>query len=125
MGPGALAAIGNLFANQVSTRWERPRGTRFLPTKQEVVLVPSTDDRWRCHFQSKKHWNWGINYSQPYRAVWSRDGTKLLAIVSIGWHEVIIRNEPLDPRFSTASAISSFNTSDRLVEAWDIPSGNR
>jgi hypothetical protein len=118
IGPGPLAGIGNLIANLGPTRWERPRVVRVLPTTQEVILAPPPDQRWRSIFVRK---GLGIGYAEPYRLAWSRDGAKLLALVSVGWHEW--RPNPTLPDASIGG--SATTPTDRFVEAWDIPSGKR
>jgi WD40 repeat protein len=106
-GFGAFERIGALFANLGPTRWAQPRVVRLLPTNSEVGLAPPADQRCRPFGERK---GLGVTYSEPYRVTWSRDGKKLLAIVSIGWDAGI-----------SAVTISV----DRFVEAWDIPSGKR
>jgi hypothetical protein len=117
-GPGTLPGLGYLFADFGPIRWGRPRVVGPRPAIREIVLAPPTNPllgpllSW--HGDQPR-----ISFLRPRRMAWSRDGTKVLAIVQAGslWVD-------RDPRF-LSGGFSNLNPSHRLVGAWDIPSGNR
>jgi WD40 repeat protein/tRNA A-37 threonylcarbamoyl transferase component Bud32 len=115
-GPGALPGVGGLFTDLGPTRWDRPRIVGLHPASPEVVLAPPTPPRlvWSVRPESR-----GITLLCPYRIAWSRDGTKLLVVVMAGREAL-----ELDQRrgFNRSKL---WNSPECVVEAWDIPSGNR
>jgi WD40 repeat protein len=103
---GSLAGLGNMVANFNVARWEQPRVVR-LPTQGPEVLLAAPIDQQKL--PGDKNDRLGIDFWNPTRVAWSPDGTKLLAIIGRG-------------RFEFGRGAES---SGWLVEAWDIPSGNR
>jgi WD40 repeat protein len=113
-GHGVLGASGLLFTDFGPTRWDRPRVAGPLPAGREAVLSPPPDPKRIAREEMQP----GVTYMRPYRVCWSPDGKKLLAIVETGRDTLQFAGSILMP-------MSFWREEDRLVEAWDIPSGKR